>query len=433
MRFVWKSGIAFVLVFANFTAASLAGTISERFFFPHYADGAGISMQISITNSSSTGAFAALHVFDGRGEPQTLPGIGSDVDMALAAHETVVLTSLGTSDPVRTGYIVVEGDSDEVSGLAIFRLADGSEASVLPSILGDRFSMFVERRTGLDSGIALFRSDPNRAVAARLFNEAGVMMFERLFPIDSELQAARSLSEIFSPLGSDFRGSLELVCSDDEDCRFTPVGLRFGSVLSTVAVTDLTEREVVPPGEPPISEGLAAIRRLVDPSGRWFFEFVIGSSTFDDEYAFFQALELPNPTPSQLPFQALGVDVLFDPVLATYVVDEGEYLLLDPSFIFDNVYIFTFDNEDTVRGCYHMLDHDTNNLGTCRTMEGQRFDFLDAATQTVDSKSKAREELLREAFEREKFTAPSPDLAKAIAGLRKRLENSAGSQHPGKR
>lgn len=428
MRFGCRFGITFCFVFANVAVASFAGTISERFFFPHYADGAGISMQISITNSSSTSALATLHVFDDQGEPQSLPGIGSSLEMTLASHETIVLTSLGSSDPVRTGYMIVEGDSREVSGLAIFRLADGSEASVLPSILGDRFALFAERRMGLDSGIALFRQDPSRAVTARLFNEVGVLLFERLFPFNDEVQAARSLGEIFPSLGSDFRGSLELVCRDGEDCQFAPLGLRFGSVLSTVAVSDLTERETVPPGEPPISEGLAAIRRLVEPSGRWFLEFMIGNSTFDDEYAFFQAFELPNPTPNQLPFQALAVDVLFDPVIATYLVDEGQYLLLDPSFLFDNVYIFTFEDEDTVRGCYHMLDSDTNNLGPCRTMEGRRFDFLDATAQTVKARGVVREALLREVFEQEKFTAPSPALARALAGLRERLENPTGTQ-----
>lgn len=139
VRHVWM--VLLIHVPGLFSSALGGQTV----YFPQYADGEGFSMQITILNSSATPSQAALRIFDFAGMPQELPGIGSDLNLELGPNQTMVLTSDGSSNPVKTGYMELESESAEVSGLAIFKLADGRETTVPPTWTGNRFALYIER------------------------------------------------------------------------------------------------------------------------------------------------------------------------------------------------------------------------------------------------------------------------------------------------
>ncbi len=75
-----------------------------------------------------------------------------------------------------------------MSALAVFQLATGAEASVLPTELGNRFSLLVERGAGLDTGVAVFRpglliSEQQADITAKLYDQAGSLARQGPFPL----------------------------------------------------------------------------------------------------------------------------------------------------------------------------------------------------------------------------------------------------------
>ncbi|MFZ0430029.1 MAG: sialidase family protein, partial [Acidobacteriota bacterium] len=212
------------------------------FYFPHYGDGQGLSMQVAINNPSDQTASGRLAVYDQAGDPQELPfadlGSMSSVDLSIPPKSTRVLTTLGTSDPVRVGFIRVELDQPEASGVAIFRYASGPEASVLPSSPGRRFALFVERSDRLRTGIALARLSPNQPVSLALYSLDGTLVESRDYPM-AATQEAKFVDELLD-VPSEFQGLLVI----ESPALLTAVGLRFGNgVLSTIPIVDLDSQE----------------------------------------------------------------------------------------------------------------------------------------------------------------------------------------------
>lgn len=101
-------------------AALLGGAHAKILYFPHLGDGDGLSTLFVVTSSSDKPARGKLGFFAQDGTAQSLPGIGSpSIELDLASNESITFQSDGTSDPLITGYAVVELDREEVSGLSI--------------------------------------------------------------------------------------------------------------------------------------------------------------------------------------------------------------------------------------------------------------------------------------------------------------------------
>lgn len=130
----------------------------------------------------------------------------------------------------KVGYARLDVDQQEVSGIAIFKYASGAEASVLPTIAGQEFSLFVEKTATLDTGIAVCRWS-GQPVSLKLFDIQGALVSAKMLDFSGN-QNSQFLSQIFT-LPSTFQGTLQM----ESDGQFAPLGLRFGgSTLSTIPV-----------------------------------------------------------------------------------------------------------------------------------------------------------------------------------------------------
>ena len=216
---------------------SLSSAQAKTFYFPHFGDGAGFRMLFVITNNSNSIAIGKLSIFDSAGSPSPLPFEGDSmavVPLSLPPNGSVLLRSLGTSSPVKSGFVRVELDQNQVSGLAIFQMDSGIEAGVLPSTLATRFTLFVERSGSLDTGVAIMGEEPS-SITLTLHGLDGQEAGSRVFEL-SERQAARFLSELMPDTPVPFQGSLEL----ESESAFAVLGLRFGGeVLSTLPINKL--------------------------------------------------------------------------------------------------------------------------------------------------------------------------------------------------
>lgn len=208
---------------------------AKTFYFPHYGDGGGVSMLFSVSNLSDTPALGAMTFYDSVGAPQQLPldpGEASQIVLSLPPNSTKVVSTHGTSIPVKTGYAKVELNQEEVSGVAIFRYASGLEASVLPVVSGKEFCLFVERSTVLDTGIAILRST-SEPIHLKIYDLGGNLIATELYDFSGH-HVAKFLSEIFT-LRQNFTGTLRL----ESETPFAPLGLRFGGgILSAIPVFD---------------------------------------------------------------------------------------------------------------------------------------------------------------------------------------------------
>jgi len=216
---------------------------ADVFYFPHYADGGGFQTRIVLTNESEWPVSGMLSVYDSAGQLQTVPfesGVSSQVALELFPYSTLVLSTKGSSEPIRTGYIEVYLSAPAVSGLLIFKHSSGTEASVLPTAAAREYSLFVERSPAVETGIAVFRTPP-APLEMRLFDLRGRLIAEQSHDPGGVFQLARFVYELL-PVPVEFQGRLVL----KSDSAFVPLGLRFGpSVLSTVPLID---REQMTPG-----------------------------------------------------------------------------------------------------------------------------------------------------------------------------------------
>jgi len=210
---------------------------AKSFFFPHYADGNGFAMKLVISNHSESHASGWLSVFDSYGRISPLPfeiGETGRVELALAPHATLTLVTRGTSAPMRTGYIEVNADQEALSGLAIFKNADGMEASTFPISAGREFSLFVERTPLLDTGLAICTLSP-ASILLKLFDLNGQLIDTAILDSGGAFQQARFVSQLLK-LTPAFQGTLSM----KSEGLFAPFGLRFGaSVLSSLPAVGL--------------------------------------------------------------------------------------------------------------------------------------------------------------------------------------------------
>ena len=136
----------------------------------------------------------------------------------------MLLSTSGTSQPVKSGFITAVLDQETVSGVAIFKFSSGSESSVLPVDLGARFSLFVERSATLHTEIAIFRTEDTSPIQLMLQDVAGTEIRTASLLPSGAKQFAGFLGELFADLPPDFTGTLLMT----SDRNFVPVGLRLG-------------------------------------------------------------------------------------------------------------------------------------------------------------------------------------------------------------
>jgi len=213
-------------------------TTGPYFYFSHYADGDGWSMQLVINNLSQNRATGRLIVYDKNGTLQELPfdsGPASEIQLTLEPLATSVIRTLGSSVPIKTGYIRVELDQREISGVAIFKNVNGTEASVLPARFARRYALFVERTESLLTGIAFARHTPNQPIMLKLLDLDGNLLESKEYT--GTKQDAKFVYELFpDTVPEGFRGLLLV----ESEALISAMGLRFGSgILSTIPVSDL--------------------------------------------------------------------------------------------------------------------------------------------------------------------------------------------------
>ena len=232
-----------------FLFAAHASVHAGTFYFPHYGDGDGLAMTFVVSNNSDATATGELSVYNPAGELASLPfedGTVSAVALALAPNSRVVLRTRGTSVPLRTGYVRVDLDQEEVTGVATFKFASGLEASAQASDTGKRFGMFVKRSSDFDTGIAVYRETLG-PVRLKLHDTDGTLVDERPFDFagsrGEDVQRARFLSELFPDLADVFQGSLIV----ESNGPFALLGFwSGGGLFSTIPVVPLKESSMDP-------------------------------------------------------------------------------------------------------------------------------------------------------------------------------------------
>jgi len=207
----------------------------KSFYFPHVVDGGGITTIISISNLSDVAATGTMSLYNADGTPLTMTFLSvtnSAVPLALQPHSTEILTTSGTSSPLKSGYAKVETNGDQVTAIAVLSYADGREATVLPSNEGNQFSLYVESSGQLDTGVALVRAT-SLPIRFTLYNPLGGVMKSKSYTFEGK-KMAKFVPEIMG-VAPPFRGRIVM----ESDAPFAVIGLRFGgSVLSMLPVSD---------------------------------------------------------------------------------------------------------------------------------------------------------------------------------------------------
>ena len=360
---------------------------AETFFsFPHYGDGAGLSMSFTFENPTDMEATVHVSIYDSAGNLASLTFVGygtySNFNFDLEPQGSLTLKTTGTSNPLKVGDILVESDNDNITGVAIFQYASGGETSILPVEPKKRFVLPFEKNNNMDLGLAISRvwSVP---VELELYNEDGDLV-DYVYYNPPGYHSAAFSAEIFGTVPIS-KGSLLLKSTKP----FAPMGLRFGNgVLASLPSDEAKE----------ISQYWA--EKMLETSTFWFFYYTIGSSTSTNTYNMVQVVDFEEENPE---YKAFGDDEWGDPAIAAWFSSLGKLYMLDSSFIFDYAYTFNFTSDDEIEGCMYMRDKDTGDLGTCYPLTGERFIFSPSSAEQdlrIQDKSENRRDKEFEMYEK---------------------------------
>lgn len=260
-----------VAVLFFFACVCAQNALGSEYIFPEVADGKS-SNQVYMTT------FLLNNVLDSRntivvsffqsGSPWTLglrshdradiTGRSSSFTIVLEPRETVNIFT-AAEDPITVGWAKIQSTAPlDVSEIfSVFRSDLNpqmitSEAGVLPSPTSAQFSFEANYSpdetvggTLANTGYAI--ANPNSSavtVTARLFSRTGVLLSEKLIPLNPNAQLAEYVNQRFSDvsLSGHFHGTLRL--SSDANvavCALRDSSSPNGDVFSTVAVnSDLT-------------------------------------------------------------------------------------------------------------------------------------------------------------------------------------------------
>jgi hypothetical protein len=333
------------------------------FYFPHYGDGDGLSMVFTFENPTDMEARVYVYNYDSDGNLTPLEYVGYDSYTCffkdLEPHGSLTLKTTGTSNPLKVGYVMVQSDNDNITGIAIFQYASGGETSVLPVKAKKRFVLPFEKNSSMDMGLAICR-EAIVPIDIELYNPYGDLVDEVTYNPSTYHSAAFS-AEIFGTVS--ISNGIVLLKSESP---FAPMGLRFGNdVLASLPSDEAKES----------SQYWA--EKMCEPSGFWYFDYTI-SGTYTNIYSMYQAAEFIGYSAD---YMAIGMDEWGEDVIASWDEGEGQIFFLDQSLSFDYAFIFDFTSDNLLEGCMHLRDIDTGALGTCYAFSGERFVYTPVATE----------------------------------------------------
>ena len=258
MRFRFRY-VALVLIVSNVQAERLPSLALEQgalqlvtqqqtsgdmeFYFPDWIDGEDWSVQLTLTNlSTTTEAQARIITRSQTGGSVTVFGREQASAVRIPALGSRTLRSPGVGS-IRRGWIKVEANSGSVGGLLTYRHGQsGIEVGVEPVEQGKRFALFVEETTDIGTGIAIFRESRPPEIEFAISNEDGEDLLDGdVIVWDDFYQSARTIPEWLKVGGDgpslprDFRGLVFL----RSDSPFGAVGLRFGKVKTALSAVPL--------------------------------------------------------------------------------------------------------------------------------------------------------------------------------------------------
>lgn len=365
------------------TANLLAET---EYFFPHYGDGDGLSMVFTFENPTDMEARVDVDIFDSNGNLQKLDFVGYGLKDSFYAdlepQGSLTMKTRGNSNPLKVGFVRVQSENDNVTGVAIFQYAWGGETSILPVKAKRRFVLPFEKNSSLDIGLAICRKAKN-PIDIELYDTSGNLV-DYVYYDPSSFHSAAFSAELFGPVSTS-NGTILL----KSDSPFAPMGLRFGNgVLASLPSDEAKET----------SQYWA--EKMLETSSFWYFYYTI-SSTSSNTYTMWQVGEEIGSTPE---YSAYGNDEWGDPAIARWVSDIGELFMLDPSIVFDYAYTYTFTSDHEIEGCMYMRDKDTGDLGTCWPLTGNKFVYSSISTeQETAPRSKSENRIEEESEMYKKF------------------------------
>jgi len=323
-------------------------------YFPHFADGAGLSTVFVLSNPASSPASGSLIFYDRAGNELAFPvnqEERSRVTFDLPPNGMVSIATDGTSVPAKSGYAKASSDRGMVSGMAIYRYSDGRETGALGVEARRRFSVPVERSATTDSGVAVWRSSTLVPVEVSLYSQAGELLGTAAMEL-AGYQGASFVSEIFRDLPEFFSGTLKI----ESTVPIAPLALRFGQqVLSTLPV-----RESKPPGQV-MAENLV---------GMWVFSYPAEGVSYLDRIPILETWE-DEEQPER--FWVAGVNRNSGPVLGFCEESGANLVLVSPSALYDDVYHLEIVGEETVSGCYYSRYHDDGSYSRCYALSGVKM------------------------------------------------------------
>ena len=210
--------------------ATLGGALSAgsstSLIFAQIADGGGIRSEIILTNSGDQQENGTIFFKDSNGQPLSLAideASQTSIAFSIPPRGALKIETDGTGD-VKVGYATVELQNSEskITGSIVYNL-NGFEVSVPDSPVSDEYHVFAERTASANSGVA-FANPMNRDITIGVFllGANGDRVAEGSVDLPAGRQVAKSITEIFADVDSNFVGSFQA----RSEGEFTMVGLR---------------------------------------------------------------------------------------------------------------------------------------------------------------------------------------------------------------
>jgi len=124
--------------------------------------------------------------------------------------------------------------------------------------------------------------------------------------------------------------------------------------------------------------------------GSWKFTYTL-DTTYTDGYRL-GTLNASTSTPGD--YFLSGTNDVGGPVVAGYDSTYKTFSLYDPGSTYDQFYIFDFNGQNMVSGCYYLIELSTNRMTDCFAMNGVRSS-LSTASVAARSPSDLQQKRLR--------------------------------------
>jgi hypothetical protein len=135
-------------------------------------------------------------------------------------------------------------------------------------------------------------------------------------------------------------------------------------------------------------------------AGSWSFTYQI-ISIFQDRFYLDKNTVQESPIGSGH-FYIYGVDQFNSSVIADYDPTYNNYGLFNPGSIIDQLFIFSYTNNNNIAGCYYQYSHSSGQFSSCYPVNGNRFSStlsLSEATENSLEMSIERNSLLENEVE----------------------------------